>query len=58
MKIEQKIKELGIKLPELSTPTAMYVPVKQLGNSHLYQDRHLLLMENLLIQEKLVKKED
>ncbi|MCW6093171.1 RidA family protein [Clostridium sporogenes] len=33
MRIEQKIKELGIKLPELSTPNAMYVPVKQLGNA-------------------------
>ncbi|MGO5072986.1 RidA family protein [Clostridium sporogenes] len=33
MRIEQKIKELGIKLPELSTPKAMYVPVKQLGNA-------------------------
>ncbi|WP_243148757.1 hypothetical protein [Clostridium sporogenes] len=30
MRIEQKIKKLGIKLPELSTPNAMYVPVKQL----------------------------
>ncbi|WP_423237344.1 hypothetical protein [Clostridium sporogenes] len=57
MIIEQKIKELGINLPELSTPKAMYVPVKQLGNAYLYQDRHPLLMENLLIQEKSVKKE-
>lgn len=32
MEIERKIKELGITLPENSSPKAMYVPVKQLGN--------------------------
>ncbi|MCR1973023.1 hypothetical protein NSA52_02620 [Clostridium sporogenes] len=31
IRIEQKIKGLGIKLPELSTSKAMYVPVNQLG---------------------------
>jgi len=32
MKIEEKIKELGIDLPEAAKPAAMYVPVKQTGN--------------------------
>lgn len=33
MNIERKIVELGIKLPEMSPPGAMYIPVKQIGNS-------------------------
>ncbi|ATO51480.1 hypothetical protein P4V86_17170 [Brevibacillus laterosporus] len=33
MKIERKIEESGILLPENSAPKAMYVPVKQLGNA-------------------------
>lgn len=33
MKIEERIKELGIDLPLASPPGAMYVPVKQLGNA-------------------------
>lgn len=33
MIIEEKIKQLGIDLPEMSKPGAMYVPVKQLGNA-------------------------
>ena len=33
MKIEERIQELGINLPESSPPGAMYVPVKQLGNA-------------------------
>lgn len=32
MKIEERIKELGIDLPEAAAPAAMYVPVKQTGN--------------------------
>lgn len=32
MKIEERIKELGIDLPEAAKPAAMYVPVKQTGN--------------------------
>ena len=32
MKVESKLKELGIELPEASAPAAMYVPVKQAGN--------------------------
>lgn len=31
MKIEKKIKGLGIELPESTKPAAMYIPVKQLG---------------------------
>ncbi|MBR0159853.1 MAG: RidA family protein [Oscillospiraceae bacterium] len=33
MKVEERIKELGIELPEQSAPKAMYVPVKKLGNA-------------------------
>ena len=33
MKIEQRIEDLGIKLPESSPPKAMYIPVKQIGNA-------------------------
>lgn len=33
MQAEQIIKELGLILPENSTPKAMYIPVKQLGNA-------------------------
>lgn len=32
MKIEEKIKELGIELPDAAAPAAMYVPVKKTGN--------------------------
>lgn len=32
MKIEERIKELGIDLPTAAKPAAMYVPVKQTGN--------------------------
>lgn len=32
MKIEKRIEELGITLPESSEPKAMYIPVKQVGN--------------------------
>lgn len=32
MKIEERIKELGIELPQAAAPAAMYVPVKQTGN--------------------------
>lgn len=33
MKVEKKIEALGIELPPMSPPGAMYVPVKQLGNA-------------------------
>ena len=33
MNVEKKIEELGIELPEMSPPGAMYIPVKQLGNA-------------------------
>jgi len=32
MKIEERIAELGIDLPNAAAPAAMYVPVKQTGN--------------------------
>lgn len=32
MKIEERIKELGIELPEAAKPAAMYIPVKKTGN--------------------------
>lgn len=33
MLAEKKIAELGITLPEMSPPGAMYIPVKQIGNA-------------------------
>ena len=33
MLVEKKIAELGITLPEMSPPGAMYIPVKQIGNA-------------------------
>jgi len=32
MKVEQKLKELGINLPEFSPPKAKYVPARKVGN--------------------------
>jgi len=32
MIIEERIKELGIEIPDAAAPAAMYVPVKQAGN--------------------------
>ena len=32
MKVEKRLNELGISIPEASPPGAMYVPVKQVGN--------------------------
>lgn len=32
MNVENKIKELGIEIPEMAAPAAMYVPIKQTGN--------------------------
>ena len=33
MKIEDRIRQLGIELPECAKPAAMYIPVKQLGKT-------------------------
>jgi enamine deaminase RidA (YjgF/YER057c/UK114 family) len=33
LKIEEKIGQLGIKLPESAKPAAMYIPAKQLGKA-------------------------
>ena len=33
MLVEKRIAELGITLPEMSPPGAMYIPVKQIGNA-------------------------
>ncbi|WP_010268003.1 RidA family protein [Paenibacillus senegalensis] len=40
MKIEQRIKELGIELPSAAKPGALYVPVKRLGTG-LYVSGHI-----------------
>ena len=32
MKVEERLKELGIELPEVSPPKAMYVPERRVGN--------------------------
>lgn len=33
MNVEKKIEALGISLPEMSPPKAMYIPVRSLGNA-------------------------
>lgn len=33
MNVEKKIEELGICLPEMSPPKALYIPVRRLGNA-------------------------
>ncbi|WP_298785480.1 RidA family protein [uncultured Marinococcus sp.] len=50
MKIEQKIQELGLHLPEQSTPKAMYVPVKQLGNA-LYVSGQIPVVDGELVYQ-------
>lgn len=45
MKIEQKIKELGIALPETAPPRAMYIPVKRAGDL-LYVSGQLPMRED------------
>lgn len=40
MKIEQRLEQLGIALPAPAPPGALYVPVKQLGNT-LYVSGHI-----------------
>jgi len=35
-KIEQKLKELGIELPDAPKPAAVYVPVKRFNNNLMY----------------------
>lgn len=48
MKVEKRIEELGIKLPESPAPRAMYVPVKQLGNA-LFVSGQLPLVDGKLV---------
>lgn len=48
MKVEQKINQLGIALPEKSTPSAMYIPVKQLGNA-LFVSGHIPIVNGELV---------
>jgi len=45
MTIEQRIQELGIKLPVSSPPKAMYVPIKRTGNL-LYVSGQLPIKED------------
>ena len=33
MQAEKKLQEMGINLPEAAAPAAMYIPVKQVGNT-------------------------
>lgn len=45
MKIEKKLEELGITLPEVSPPKAKYVPVRRVGDI-LYVSGHLPMKED------------
>jgi len=45
MKVEQRLKELGIVLPDVSPPKAMYLPLKRAGNL-LFVSGHLPVKED------------
>lgn len=45
MSVEQKLKELGIILPEVSPPKAMYLPLKRVGNL-IFVSGHLPINED------------
>ena len=55
-KKEEKIKELGIDLPEQSEPKAMYIPVKQTGSS-LFISGQIPATENGLLYRGKVGKD-
>lgn len=48
MQEEQKLKELGYTLPELSAPKAMYIPVRQLGNA-LYVSGQIPMLDGKVL---------
>ncbi|WP_371367868.1 hypothetical protein SRRS_16440 [Sporomusa rhizae] len=56
MKIEEKIKQLGIELPESAKPAAMYIPVKQLGKA-LYVSGQIPFVNGQLVCTGKVGKE-
>ncbi len=45
---EQKLNELGYTLPELSSPKAMYIPVRQLGNA-LYVSGQIPMLDGKVL---------
>jgi len=58
MIIEKRIEELGIIIPEVSPPKAMYVPAKRVGNL-LFVSGHLPIREDgVLMTGKLGKDHD
>jgi len=56
MKAEERIKELGITLPETAPPRAMYVPVKRTGNL-LYVSGQLPMRQDGTILKGKIGKE-
>ena len=53
MGIEQRLDELGIKLPKVAAPVAAYIPAIQIGN-HVYTSGQLPFEEGeLKIKGKL-----
>lgn len=47
MKIEKRLDELGITLPQQASPSAMYIPAKQLGNA-LFVSGHIPMVDGKL----------
>ena len=56
METEKRIKEIGIELPELSAPKALYVPVVQTGNL-CYVSGQIPMLDGKLLYAGKVGKE-
>lgn len=52
---EQKLKELGIELPKLSEPKAMYIPVREAGNLLFVSGQIPMIGDELLYTGKVGK---
>jgi len=55
---EEKIKELGIKLPESAPPRAMYVPVKRVGNLLFVSGQLPMREDGTILKGKLGQERD
>lgn len=52
---EDRIKELGIELPEMSEPKAMYIPVREAGNLLFVSGQIPMIGDKILYQGKVGK---
>ena len=53
MNVEEKIKELGITLPESASPKAIYVPAKQIGNALFISGQGPFINDELIYTGKV-----